>query len=52
MFAKRYDSMYIGTAEHILQNVYLKLGKLELGFLEGGHRWAENKTFDFFKKYL
>ena len=26
--------------------------KLELDLFEGGHRWAENKTFDFLKRYL
>ena len=38
-----------------VEQIYLAANcreKLELDLFEGGHQWAANKTFDFFKKHL
>ena len=54
-----YDECFkVESARHCfckVEQIYLAAGcreKLELDLFEGGHQWAANKTFDFFKKYL
>ena len=54
-----YDNCFlVGSAMSCfreVEKIYTAAGcpdKLELDLFEGGHRWAENKTLDFFKKYL
>ena len=40
---------------HEVEKIYAAAGasdKLELDLFDGGHRWGDNKTRGFFKRYL